>query len=153
MNAIRAMTATASPETIPAELLERKVLRLQECTVIQSLWAGYGQICRMEASSSLPQGSEDPNIPPQHFILKYVQPPTKPRSLKARYLDESHIRKVLYQFEQYFYEKLAPRMPQSICLASCSSSINSETAGTRVTTKLLSELRETHPQPESSSLN
>jgi hypothetical protein len=128
------MSARPSPHEVASALLAEKGLKLQSIDRIQSLWAGYGEICRVHA---IP----DPSSPPQSYIFKLVTPPP------TRADDEGHTRKILsYQVEQYFYTHLAPQMPPSIPVASCLSSINEHHSdGTSITAMLLNDLRHKYP--------
>jgi hypothetical protein len=129
------MPTRISPDEVASALLADKGLQLQSMQTIQSLWAGYGEICRVFAN---PIGSRDP---PRPYILKLVNPPPT----KAD--DEGHTRKILsYQVEQYFYSHLAPQMPTTLPVAECFASINKHnTDGTSMTAMLLSDLREQYP--------
>ncbi|KAF4585569.1 phosphotransferase [Ophiocordyceps camponoti-floridani] len=76
-------------------------LKLTSLTTLQTLWAGYGHICAIEA---LPSDSPT-NEPPRRLILKLVRPPT------TSTLDQGHVRKMLsYRVEQYWYDELAPKL-------------------------------------------
>ncbi|KAK8093618.1 hypothetical protein PG997_000303 [Apiospora hydei] len=90
-----------SLDEIAAALLANRGLELVSCRTVQSLWAGYGHICRVQAR--LPEAKKEE---PLSLILKYISPPaSKKRD------DEGHLRKILsYQVEQHFYAHLAPRL-------------------------------------------
>ncbi|KAK8086158.1 hypothetical protein PG994_001132 [Apiospora phragmitis] len=76
-----------SLDEIAASLLADKGLELVSCTPVQSLWAGYGHICRVQARP--------------------------PAAKENRRDDEGHLRKILsYQVEQHFYAHLAPRLSE-----------------------------------------
>ena len=122
------MPAATSAQEVATTLLAEKGLQLKKLERIQSLWAGYGEICRVIA-------------PSDSFVLKLVTPPPT----KAD--DEGHTRKILsYQVEQYFYMHLAPQMPASLPVAQCLASINQRHAnGTSITAMLLSDLRQQYP--------
>ncbi|KIW01505.1 uncharacterized protein PV09_06984 [Verruconis gallopava] len=126
-------------EQIACDLLESKSFRLVSCKVLQSLWAGYGHICRIEA---VPASSAS-DVAPTSLILKHIEPPViKPN---GRLVDEGHIRKILsYQVEQFFYTKLAPQLPKQIAVAACIASVSSDSHGFSTAT-LLSDLCETFP--------
>ncbi|KAH6868137.1 kinase-like domain-containing protein [Alternaria rosae] len=129
------MPARVSPDEVASALLAEKGLCLQSVQTIQSLWAGYGEICRIFAN---PTGSKDSTKP---YVLKLVNPPPT----KAD--DEGHTRKILsYQIEQYFYSHLAPQMPSTLPVAECVASINKHnTDGTSMTAMLLSDLKQQYP--------
>ncbi|KAI4679384.1 uncharacterized protein J4E84_008415 [Alternaria hordeiaustralica] len=129
------MPARVSPDEVASALLSEKGLELQSLQTIQSLWAGYGEICRVFAN---PIGSPDST---KSYVLKLVNPPPT----KAG--DEGHTRKILsYQIEQYFYSHLAPQMPATLPVAECVASINRHnTDGTSMTAMLLSDLKQQYP--------
>jgi hypothetical protein len=131
------MPSSPSATEVATTLLAQKGLRLQSLKVIQSLWAGYGQICQITAAVATSKDSEEV----QSYILKLITPP--PTSAK----DEGHSRKILsYQVEQYFYSRLAPQLPPSVPVARCLGSINEYHAdGTSTTAMILSDLRQRYP--------
>lgn len=153
------MPENALPEEVAAALLALNGFELQSLKTIQSLWAGYGQICRVVATpnSSLNSSAESSRTTstsnstistpqstsqePQTFILKLVTPPP------TRSGDEGHTRKILsYQVEQYFYSHLAPQIPASLTVAKCLGSIKKHNKdGSSVTATLLSDLRVQYP--------
>lgn len=144
------MTSSGNIGEIASGLLETVGLSLLSCVSIQSLWAGYGHICRVEA---IPQASENgetcrADARPKSLILKYVSPPTNNRNKKIAAFDEGHVRKILsYQVEQYFYSNLAIQMPADIALASCLASIDSSAGIGNTTAMILIDLRESYPVP------
>jgi hypothetical protein len=131
------MPSSPSATEVATTLLAQKGLRLQSLKVIQSLWAGYGQICQITTAVGTSKDSEEV----QSYILKLITPP--PTSAK----DEGHTRKILsYQVEQYFYSHLAPQLPPSVPVARCLGSINEHHAdGTSTTAMMLSDLRQRYP--------
>ena len=138
------MSSQSSPQEVAASLLAEKDLEVVSITLLQSLWAGYGQICRVEAipKSSTPKDST--NQTPQEtqsYILKLITPPPSKRN------NEGHTRKILsYQIEQYFYTQLAPKMPSSIPVANCLASINEQNQdGTSTTAMILTDLKQDFP--------
>lgn len=149
------MPTSPSPNEIASALLAKKGLRLQSLKTIQSLWAGYGQICRItatpdgplnssaESSRSVSAANSSVSTPQetQSFILKLITPPPT----KAD--DEGHTRKILsYRVEQYFYEHLAPQLPAFIPVAKCIASINQQHPdGTSTTAMVMSDLRQQFP--------
>lgn len=148
MLTVGTMRSVANLETIAIKLLEPKALQLLSCRPIQSLWAGYGHICRVEATRERSEDSQpsrgDENL--ESLILKFIQPPTKAKSGKSKSLDEGHVRKILsYQIEQYFYTHLAPQMPASVGVALCLSSVNSTAGSTHTTAMIMTDLRKTYP--------
>jgi hypothetical protein len=132
------MPSSPSSKDVATALLARKDLRLQHVKVIQSLWAGYGQICHITATSE----SNVLETPKEHsYILKLITPPPTNAN------DEGHTRKILsYQVEQYFYAHLAPQLPSLVPVAQCLGSINEHHAdGTSTTAMMLSDLKQNFP--------
>jgi hypothetical protein len=123
------MPSSLSAADVASSLLAENGLHLQYLQVIQSLWAGYGQICRVTDQ----QG--------QSYVLKLITPP------RTKANDEGHTRKILsYQVEQYFYSHLASQLPPSIPVAKCLGSINEHhTDGTSTTAMLLNDLKQQFP--------
>lgn len=145
------MPSSTSPEEIASALLAEKGLDLLSTTLLQSLWAGYGQICHISAApkagytssteSSRTVSSTSTPKDPHSYILKLITPPPT----KAG--DEGHTRKILsYQVEQYFYSHLAPEIPSSIPVAKCLASINTHYPnGTSTTAMILNDLSQDFP--------
>lgn len=149
------MLDTPLPEEVAATLLAANGLKFKSLKIIQSLWAGYGEICRVTAipDSSLDSSAHASNTTstsdsthhtsqdPQTYILKLVTPPPTKSG------DEGHTRKILsYQVEQYFYSHLAPQMPASLPVAKCLGSIKQHNKnGSTVTATLLTDLRVQYP--------
>lgn len=152
-----AMPESPLPHEVAASLLASNGLKLQSLETIQSLWAGYGEICRVTAT---PDGSSNSSAESlasrtvstskstistpkelQTYILKLVTPPPTKSG------DEGHTRKILsYQVEQFFYSHLAPQMPASLPVAKCLGSIKQHNKnGSTVTATLLSDLRVQYP--------
>jgi hypothetical protein len=147
------------PEEVAAALLALNGLELQSLETIQSLWAGYGEICRVVAapassvnasaessyttstSSSTISPPQSKSQEPQTYVLKLVTPPP------ASSGDEGHTRKILsYQVEQYFYSHLAPQLPASLAVAKCLGSIKKHNKdGSSVAATLLSDLQLHYP--------
>ncbi|KAF2633306.1 hypothetical protein BU25DRAFT_426882 [Macroventuria anomochaeta] len=123
------MTLSPSSEKVASALLAKHGLDLISISLLQSLWAGYGQICRITAVGT------------HFFILKLITPPP------TRAADESHTRKILsYQVEQYFYCHLAPQLPASVPVARCLASINKHHPdGTSTTAMILNDLKQNFP--------
>ncbi len=149
------MPSSLSPNEIASTLLAQKGLRLQSLNLIQSLWANYGQICRLTATpdgmhdssaessrsgSAQHSGVSTPNKE-QSYILKLITPPPT----KAD--NEGHTRKILsYQVEQYFYSHLAKQLPPSIPVPTCLASINQHHEnGTSTTAMIMSDVRQQYP--------
>lgn len=117
-----AMQSQSDIGFVAGELLAKNRLRLVSTQTLQSLWAGYGHICRVLATPQQAEAdggdAEDKETP---LILKYITPP----QMRSR-PDEGHIRKLLsYQVELAFYTHLAPLLPQNLAVASCVASLHS----------------------------
>ncbi|KAF1363837.1 hypothetical protein EJ07DRAFT_172728 [Lizonia empirigonia] len=129
------MPSSPSPREVASALLAEKGLDLLSISLLQSLWAGYGQICHINAATiSRPKITHS-------LILKLITPPPT----KAD--DEGHTRKILsYQIEQYFYSHLIPQMPASVPVAKCLASVNKHHAdGTSITAMILEDLKQEYP--------
>jgi hypothetical protein len=103
-----------SIKQIASTLLSRydTSLKLTSIRILQSLWAGYGHICQVNATHNGQTAS---------CILKYINPPTTIKNGSTP--SEGHLRKILsYQIEQYFYTQLAHQMPRDIAVAICCAS-------------------------------
>lgn len=151
----REMSPKESIHEVASSMLAPQGLRLQSLEVLQSLWAGYGQICRITATPNTSPTSSGATSrtastatssvsTPQEFqsyILKLITPP----STKAN--DEGHTRKILsYQVEQYFYTHLAPQLPPHIPVAKHITSLHeSRTDGSVSMAMILSDLKQTYP--------
>ncbi|CAI6229268.1 unnamed protein product [Periconia digitata] len=144
------MSPPPDASEVASALLSEHGLYLQSIQVLQSLWAGYGKICRITATPNSPQSSTSTSrtassaSTPQQFqsyILKLIAPP--PTSSN----NEGHIRKILsYQVEQYFYTHLAPQMPPSIPVAKALSSTHeSRSGGSLKMAMLLTDLKQIYP--------
>lgn len=130
--------ASTSLGDIASSLLAKDGLELVSCRATQSLWAGYGHICQVEAVRR--SGDDKQHRLP--LILKYISPPPT-----ANTHDEGHIRKILsYHVEQYFYNSLASQLPESVAVARCIAS----TSDGQTTAVLLRDLREPCPLSGSS---
>jgi hypothetical protein len=127
------MPPPRSPDEVASALLTEKGLNLVSVSLLQSLWAGYGQICRLTATNS--------SSKTHSLVLKLITPPP------TRAGDEGHTRKILsYQVEQYFYSHLAPQLPASVPVAKCLASINQHHSdGTSTTAMILNDLRQDYP--------
>jgi hypothetical protein len=130
-------------EAVASQLLAAKGLQLLSYNTIQSLWAGYGHICRLTAVPASDISTGLPKHEPISLILKYISPPaTNPHGPQK----EGHLRKILsYQIEQYFYTHLAPQMPKDIAIAACLSSIDENSDTDASTAMILTDLRQDFP--------
>ncbi|KAF1917842.1 kinase-like domain-containing protein [Ampelomyces quisqualis] len=136
-----AMPSSQSAEDVATTLLKRKGLRLLHVRTIQSLWAGYGQICHVTATVDTSDTGDQSLEKKSSYILKLITPPP------TKVDDEGHTRKILsYQVEQHFYRYLAPQLPSSIPVAKCLGSINEHHSdGTSTTAMMLSDLKPKFP--------
>ncbi|KAF3003046.1 hypothetical protein E8E13_006943 [Curvularia kusanoi] len=127
------MSSSPSPKDIASSLLADKGFAVVSISLLQSLWAGYGQICRIHATDA---GNKKHSL-----VLKLITPPP------TRAGDEGHTRKILsYQVEQYFYSHLAPQLPGSIPVAKCLASVNQHHSdGTSTTAMILNDLKQDFP--------
>lgn len=147
------MSSPPSTTEVATTLLAKHGLKLQSLDVLQSLWAGYGHVCRVTAVS-LPDSSTSTaanlksqvdlsTSSPQTYIIKLITPPPAPSSQ-----NEGHLRKVLsYQVEHYFYTHLTHLMPSStLPVAIYFSSISKHHPnGTFTSAMLLTDLRKEFP--------
>lgn len=114
------------PKHVASIMLSWHSLDLVTCTTLQSLWAGYGQICAITARATTDAAaghlSKLCGVEPgtagstYNLILKLISPPTE----STRDLDEGHLRKMLsYEVEQYFYSNVVPLLDDDIGIAKC----------------------------------
>jgi hypothetical protein len=139
---LHTMATLRSPTDVASSLLAAKGLHLQSVEVLQSLWAGYGQICRITATPDTSANYPSPISPnSQSYILKLITPPP------TKVNNEGHIRKILsYQVEKYFYIFLASQLPPSIPVAKYIASVNeAHPDGTVTTAMILSDLKQNYP--------
>ena len=161
------MAASDSISSIASSLLAQKSMRLVSWQPIQTLWAGYGHICRLIAASDMSSSinSPFPSLPTcprdsgtisdpsgllesETLILKLISPPPA-----DRHSNEGHVRKVLsYNVEQYFYTHLAVLMPPDIPVSKCVASISPSSSQPRnseaqheTTAMILTDLRPSFP--------
>ena len=161
------MTSSLSPKEVASALLAEKGYDILSISLLQSLWAGYGQIFHItaikrritEPLATLPEFARV-KVLEQHaadteklhksnltsggvqsLILKLITPPP------TRAGDEGHARKILsYQVEQYFYSHLAIQLPASVSVAQCLASINQHHEdGTSTTAIVLNDLAQNFP--------
>ncbi|CAI7655482.1 unnamed protein product [Penicillium viridicatum] len=116
------------PSRVASIMLSRHSLDLVSCTKLQTLWAGYGQICAITARATTTKAAEhlsnlygvEPGIAGTTYplILKLISPPRKSGTA-----DEGHLRKMLsYEVEQYFYSEVVPQLGDDISIAKCLAS-------------------------------
>ena len=121
--------APHDPNRVASIMLSWHSLELISCTNLQTLWAGYGQICAITARATTPQAAEhlsklcgvEPGVVGTTYplILKLISPPRK----SASTADEGHLRKMLsYEVEQYFYSEVVPQLGSNIAIAKCVAS-------------------------------
>ncbi|KAI0872150.1 kinase-like domain-containing protein [Hypoxylon argillaceum] len=114
---------------VAAIMLSWHSLELVSLKRLQSLWAGYGQVCQVTARAKtaaaagrmremygdISVASEDGHDV-YAFILKLIAPP--PTSSGTE--DEGHLRKIMsYEVEQNFYGSIALRLGRDLPLARC----------------------------------
>ncbi|UNI19043.1 hypothetical protein JDV02_005263 [Purpureocillium takamizusanense] len=131
------MGSSTDPRHVAQVLLAELGLDVVSCAEMQSLWAGYGHICAVEArpSPTSPRHSSSGSIssiaaaaatihetklsePPRESVNKdkddgdgTLHLVLKLISPPTRHGDEGHLRKMLsYQVEQYFYDEVAPAL-------------------------------------------
>lgn len=121
--------APHDPNRVASIMLSWHSLDLVSCTKLQTLWAGYGQICAITARATTTKAAEhlsklygvEPGIAGTTYplILKLISPPRKSGSTA----DEGHLRKMLsYEVEQYFYSEVVPQLGDEIAIAKCVAS-------------------------------
>lgn len=113
-----------NPARVAEILLSWRDLQLTSCTTFQTLWSGYGFICNITArpasgSNSVIGDMLDKYCPRNDagdypLILKIVVPPRGDQYTES----EGHLRKMLsYEVEQFFYDKVAPLLPDNVPVA------------------------------------
>ncbi|KAL4754256.1 hypothetical protein BDW72DRAFT_167068 [Aspergillus terricola var. indicus] len=120
---------SSDPHRVASIMLSWYSLDLVSCTTLQTLWAGYGQICAITARATSDKAAKHldklcgvgsgtaGSIYP--LILKLISPPRKGSSNA----DEGHLRKMLsYEVEQYFYTEVAPLLSDEVAVAKCLAS-------------------------------
>ncbi|CAG7939910.1 unnamed protein product [Penicillium nalgiovense] len=116
------------PSRVASIMLSWHSLDLVSCTNLQTLWAGYGQICAITARAKTSKAAEhlsqlygvEPGDAGTTYplILKLISPPRKNGTA-----DEGHLRKMLsYEVEQYFYSEVVPQLGSEIGIAKCAAS-------------------------------
>ncbi|KAJ5549811.1 hypothetical protein N7461_004509 [Penicillium sp. DV-2018c] len=125
------MTPPNNHAQIASTMLSWHSLDLITCKPLQTLWAGYGQICAITASArtataashlnelcGIPSSSSSTNT--YALILKLISPPNPSANNRV---GEGHHRKMLsYEVEQYFYTNVVPHLPDNIAVAKCLAS-------------------------------
>lgn len=117
------------PNRVASIMLSWHSLELVSCTRLQTLWAGYGQICAITARATTTKAAEhvsklcgvEPGVAGTAYplILKLISPPRKSGSTA----DEGHLRKMLsYEVEQYFYSQVVPQLGSDTAIARCVAS-------------------------------
>ncbi|KAI5460844.1 Ecdysteroid kinase-domain-containing protein [Mariannaea sp. PMI_226] len=152
------MSPPPKARRVAENMLSSLGLELVSCTVLQTLWAGYGHICAITAKTSgnqtvpshMIKGSSkkwtigaDGKI---RLILKLISPPASGGG------DEGHFRKMLsYEVEQYFYQQITPLLHQDVAVASCFASVghlqasDSQALQGSMTATLMEDLRQRFP--------
>ncbi|CAI7596623.1 unnamed protein product [Penicillium glandicola] len=120
--------APHDPNRVASIMLSWHSLDLVSCKKLQTLWAGYGQICAITARATTDQAAKHLSklcgVEPGRagttypLILKLISPPRKSATT-----DEGHLRKMLsYEVEQYFYSEVVPHLGSDIAIANCLAS-------------------------------
>ena len=123
------MAPANDPKRVASIMLSWHSLDLVSCTTLQTLWAGYGQICAITARASTDIAAEHLNKlcgvesgvagTAYPLILKLISPPRK----STGNADEGHLRKMLsYEVEQHFYSNVVPLLDDDIGIAQCLAS-------------------------------
>ncbi|KAI9375121.1 hypothetical protein BJX61DRAFT_495340 [Aspergillus egyptiacus] len=123
------------PARIASLMLSWHSLTLVSCTTLQTLWAGYGQICAVTARATTTAAAAhlnrlcglDSTTPAAGttypLILKLISPPRNARAGADAGADEGHLRKMLsYEVEQYFYTEVVPQLGGDVAVAQCLAS-------------------------------
>ncbi|KAJ5691862.1 hypothetical protein N7462_001285 [Penicillium macrosclerotiorum] len=116
------------PARVATIMLSWHSLDLISCTTLQTLWAGYGQICAIIVQATTDEAAEKLSklcgvqlgavgtIYP--LILKLISPPRE-----NSHEDEGHLRKMLsYEVEQRFYKDVVPLLGDDLAVAQCLAS-------------------------------
>ncbi|KAJ9206376.1 hypothetical protein DTO164E3_470 [Paecilomyces variotii] len=123
--------APPRPDRVASIMLSWHSLDLVSCTILQTLWAGYGHICAITARATTDEvaghlsklcgvgsGAAGTTYP---LILKLISPPKKSAGYEDK--DEGHLRKMLsYEVEQFFYSEVVPLLGDEIAVAKCLAS-------------------------------
>ncbi|KAJ5116764.1 hypothetical protein N7456_001112 [Penicillium angulare] len=128
-------TLPNDPTQVAKIMLSWHDLELISCTTIQTLWAGYGQICAITARANTPESSNHLSklcgVEPRaagftyNLILKLISPPRASA-------DEGHLRKMLsYEVEQRFYSDVVPLLDEEVHVAKCLASTRDLVSGSR----------------------
>ncbi|KAJ5881717.1 uncharacterized protein N7529_000389 [Penicillium soppii] len=123
------MSPGNDPKHVASIMLSWHSLDLVSCTNLQTLWAGYGQICAITARASTDTAAEhlsklcgvEPGAAGATYplILKLISPSKKSISNS----DEGHLRKMIsYEVEQNFYSNVVPLLDDDIGIAKCLAS-------------------------------
>lgn len=124
-----------TPDRVAQILLSRHSLDLVSCKTLQTLWAGYGQICAITAramtdaaakhvSALCGAGSAGSAGSTYPLILKLISPPPLRKGAGGQSdEDEGHLRKMLsYEVELHFYADVVPMLGDDIAVAKCLAS-------------------------------
>ncbi|KAI0096714.1 kinase-like domain-containing protein [Nemania sp. FL0031] len=127
---VQATMGYAVEAEVAAIMLSWHSLELVGFKKLQSLWAGYGQVCELTARAKdaaaarrmretygdIGVSGEGKQHETYAFILKLIAPPTT----SSRAEDEGHLRKIMsYEVEQNFYGSIALRLGRDLPMARC----------------------------------
>lgn len=146
-------------ERVASIMLSWHSLELVSCTTLQTLWAGYGQICAIIVRATTDKAAEyvselcgedsgTAGIGKRYpLILKLISPPRKSASKEY----EGHLRKMLsYEVEQHFYSHVVPLLGDDIGVAKCVASTRDISGQKRaelgsVVATIMTDLRPKYP--------
>ena len=118
------MSSTALTNTV---LLATEAQAIDNSTVIQSLWSGYGQIVRLQL-----RGGLYPSV-----ILKHIKLPDAGQHPRGWNTGLSHQRKIRsYQIEAYWYQQYAERCQDTCLVPDCLAVTSGESETVLVLTDL-----------------
>lgn len=124
------MTPAKDSNRVASIMLSWHSLELISCTILQTLWAGYGHICALTARALTDSAAERLSAlcgvdrsgggTDYSLILKLISPPGE---TSAGATDEGHLRKMLsYEVEQTFYADVVPQLGDEVAVARCLAS-------------------------------
>ncbi|KAI1422486.1 kinase-like domain-containing protein [Xylaria sp. FL1777] len=164
--AVQPTTHRGQAEEVAAIMLSWHSLELVALTKVQSLWAGYGHICRVTARATSAGAARrmremygnigdagEGGRETYALVLKLISPPPTPAAGAGAGAeaeeDEGHLRKILsYEVEQNFYGSIAPLLgrdlPMARCIAATQGKPGSDTPE-GLTATMMTDLRSSYP--------